>query len=103
MATLIKTKNGKKVVLYNPAERSKRYSRELVKGVKRDGTPLTGTEAAFRMGVLNERKMQAKIYNKKHGLKGKSKKKKTSPMANDDFSNCIDRGRPQDDYGGGWY
>lgn len=75
MATLIKTKNGKKVVLLNPAERSKRYSYELSKGKKHDGTPLTGTEAAFRMGVLNERKTQAKIYNKQHGLKSKSKKK----------------------------
>lgn len=75
MATLIETKNGKKVVLLNPAERSKRYSRELANGVKHDGTPLTETEAAFRMGVLNERKTQAKIYNKKHGIKSKSKKR----------------------------
>lgn len=75
MATLIKTKNGKKVVLLNPAERGKRYSRELSNGRKVDGTPLTNTEAAFRMGVLNERKTQAKIYNKKKGLKGKSKKR----------------------------
>lgn len=75
MATLIKTKNGKKVVLLNPAERGKRYSRELSNGRKVDGTPLTDTEAAFRMGVLNERKMQAKIYNKKNGLKSKSKKR----------------------------
>ena len=76
MATLINTKNGKKIVLLNPAERGKRYSRELANGRKHDGTPLTETEAAFRMGVLNERKTQAKIYNKKHGLKGKSKKNK---------------------------
>lgn len=76
MATLIKTKSGKKVVLLNPAERSKRYARELSKGRKQDGSPLMGTEAAFRMGVLNERKTQAKIYNRKHGLKGKSRKKR---------------------------
>ena len=73
MATLIETKNGKKVELLNPAERGKRYSRELANGVKHDGTPLTDTEAAFRMGVLNERKTQAKIYNKKNGLKSKAK------------------------------
>lgn len=65
MATLIKTKNGKKIILLNPSERGKRYSRELKNGKKYDGTPLSDTEAAFRMGVLNERKMQAKIYNKK--------------------------------------
>lgn len=75
MATLIETKNGKKVVLLNPAERSKRYSRELANGCKHDGTPLTETEAAFRMGVLNERKTQAKIFNKQNGLKGKSRKR----------------------------
>lgn len=67
MATLINTKNGKKIVLLNPAERGKRYSRELSNGRKVDGTPLSATEAAFRMGVLNERKTQAKIYNKKRG------------------------------------
>lgn len=76
MATLIKTKSGKKVVLLNPAERSKRYARELSNGKKQDGSPLTETEAAFRMGVLNERKTQAKIYNREHGLKGKSRKKR---------------------------
>lgn len=75
MATLIETKNGKKIVLLNPAERSKRYARELSKGAKHNGIPLTDTEAAFRMGVLNERKMQAKIYNKQNGLKSKAKKR----------------------------
>jgi hypothetical protein len=75
MATLIQTKNGKKVVLLNPAERSKRYSRELKNGRKQDGTPLTDVQAGFRMGVLNERKAQAKIYNREHGLKGKSNKR----------------------------
>lgn len=75
MATLIETKNGKKVVLLNPAERSKRYARELSNGTKHDGTPLTDTEAAFRMGVLNERKTQAKIYNKHNRLKSKAKKR----------------------------
>ena len=74
MAILIETKKGKKVVLLNPAERSKRYARELANGCKHDGTRLTETEAAFRIGVLNERKTQAKIYNKQHGLKDKSKK-----------------------------
>ena len=76
MATLIKTKNGKKVVLLNPAERGKRYSRELSNGRKVDGTPLTDTEAAFRMGVLNERKTQAKIYCRENGIKSKARKHK---------------------------
>lgn len=75
MATLLRTRNGKTVVLLNPAERSKRYSRELANGRKHNGIPLTSTEAAFRMGVLNERKMQSKIYNKQKGKKSKSKKR----------------------------
>lgn len=101
MATLINTKNGKKIVLLNPAERGKRYSRELANGRKHDGTPLTETEAAFRMGVLNERKTQAKIYNKKHGLKGRLKKNKKITS----IEPYIDRGRPQDDFAGhgGWF
>ena len=74
MATILENKNGKRVVLLNPAERGKRYSRELKNGVKHDGTPLTDTEAAFRMGVLNERSTQAKIYNKQNGKKSKAKK-----------------------------
>lgn len=57
----------------NPAERSKRYAQELKKRKKYDGTPLTAVQAGYRIGVLNERKLQAKIYNKKHGLKSKSK------------------------------
>lgn len=77
MATLIETKNGKKVVLLNPAERSKRYSRELKKGKKVDGTPLTETEAAFRMGVLNERKTQAKIFKKNKAKAEREERRKT--------------------------
>ncbi len=75
MATLIKTKNGKQIVLLNPAERSKRYARELSKGTKQDGTPLTDYERGLRAGVLSERSVQAKIFNKQNGLKGKSKKR----------------------------
>ena len=77
MATVITTKNGKKVVLLNPAERSKRYACELKSGVKcSDGRRLTPTQAAFRMGVLSERKTQAKFFNREHGLKGKSNKRR---------------------------
>lgn len=75
MATLIKTKNGKQVVLLNPAERGKSYARELRNGCKKDGTPLTDYERGLRAGVLNERSVQAKIYNKQHGLKSKAKKR----------------------------
>lgn len=76
MAKIVKTKSGKEVVLLNPSERARRYSIELSTRSKVDGTPLTEAESGFRMGVLNERKLQAKIYNKQHGLKSKSKKVK---------------------------
>ncbi len=75
MATVIKTKNGKQIVLLNPAERSKRYARELSKGCKQDGTPLDDYERGLRVGVLFERSTQAKIYNKQNGKKSKSKKR----------------------------
>ncbi len=77
MATLITTRKGKKVVLLNPAERGKRYSRELANGRKHDGTPLTDTEAAFRMGVLNERKTQAKIFKKNKAKAEREERRKT--------------------------
>lgn len=75
MATLIKTKNGKQIVLLNPAERSKRYARELKKGCKQDGTPLDDYERGLRAGVLYERSTQAKIYNKQNGKKSKKRGK----------------------------
>lgn len=71
MAMIITVKNGRKVVLLNPAERSKRYARELKSGYKHDGSPLSVAEASFRMGVLNERAVQAKIYKKKSEKRGK--------------------------------
>lgn len=75
MATLIQGKDGKNVVLLNPSERAKRYSRELANGKKHNGEPLTAAEAGFRMGVLNERKTQAKIYCRENGIKSKAKKR----------------------------
>lgn len=56
MAKIITGKNGKKIVLLNPSERAKRYSRELANGKKQNGEKLTAAEAGFRMGVLDERK-----------------------------------------------
>lgn len=73
VATIIITRKGKKVVLLNPAERSKCYARELKNGIKYDGSPLSDAEAGFRMGVLNERATQAKIFKKKHGKFVRSK------------------------------
>ena len=76
MAKIITGKNGKKTVLLNPSERAKRYSRELANGKKQNGEKLTAAEAGFRMGVLDERKTQAKIYCRENGIKSKARKRR---------------------------
>lgn len=76
MAKIITGKNGKKIVLFNPSERAKRYSRELANGKKQNGEKLTAAEAGFRMGVLDERKTQAKIYCRENGIKSKARKRR---------------------------
>lgn len=76
MAKIITGKNGKKIVLLNPSERAKRYSRELANGKKQNGEKLTAAEAGFRMGVLDERKIQAKIYCRENGIKSKARKRR---------------------------
>ena len=87
MATVIKTKNGKKVTLLNPAEKAAKAAAELRVGVhgtndqkiKRDKhgkpIPLTATEKAWRSGYLAARKDSAKCYKAKQKKKtAKSKK-----------------------------
>ncbi len=77
MATKVTTKTGKEVFLLNPAEKATRYVRELRSGVSHTtGKPLTDKQIGYRCGVLSERSLQAKIYNKKHGLEGKAKKRR---------------------------
>lgn len=76
MAKIITGKNGKKIVLLNPSERAKRYSRELANGKKQNGEKLTAAEAGFRMGVLDERKTQVKIYCRENGIKSKARKRR---------------------------
>lgn len=76
MAKITTGKNGKKIVLLNPSERAKRYSRELANGKKQNGEKLTAAEAGFRMGVLDERKTQAKIYCRENGIKSKARKRR---------------------------
>jgi hypothetical protein len=53
--------------LENLSQRSRRYANELKYRRKTTGEPLTAAQAGFRMGVLNERKISAKIYNNKQG------------------------------------
>lgn len=93
MATLIKTKNGKQVILLNPAEKGKKAAAELKMGVhltndrqvKYDAygnaIPLTDTEKAWRSGLLAARQDSADCYNAQHGKKSKSKKQKRNKKA----------------------
>ena len=86
MATTI-YKNGKKIVLLNPAEKGAKAAAELKVGVhgtndqkiKRDKfgnpIPLTDTEKAWRSGYLAARKDSANCYNAKMGKKSKANKR----------------------------
>lgn len=86
MATVI-YKNGKKITLLNPAEKSAKAAAELKLGVKLTNDaqfkcdefgnviPLTDTEKAWRSGVLFARKDSANCYNAKMGKKSKAQKR----------------------------
>ena len=68
MAHIIKRKNGSDIVLRNPAEKSKRFARQLKNGcVTETGEALSDEEKAYRRGYLNARNDNAKAYksNKK--------------------------------------
>lgn len=67
MATQVTNNKGQVITLENPAERAKRYAKELKERMGPNGQPLTPAQAGLRMGVLKERKTQARIYKKKHG------------------------------------
>lgn len=56
-----KTKNG--IILRNPAEKAKRYSRQLKSGVVREtGKKLSTTDRAYRAGYLDARNDSAKAF-----------------------------------------
>ena len=75
MATLVKSKKGKKIVLLNPAEKGAKFAKELKQGRKRknDGSflldekgksvKLSKAERAYRGGYLDARKDAANAYN----------------------------------------
>ena len=68
MSREITTKNGKSVVLLNPAEKSKRYSRQMKAG------NLSLTQLTYRSGYLNARRDNAKAFCHNKGIKYKGKK-----------------------------
>lgn len=77
MAVTKKTKNGKTIVLLNPAEKGKKYASELINGykltnsgvVKKDEKgkkiKLKPKERAYRSGYLDSRNDNAKAYKSK--------------------------------------
>lgn len=68
------------IVLRNPAEKGKRYSRQLRAGcITETGEVLSPTDKAWRAGYLSARSDNAKAFNAKHGrksVKRKARKKK---------------------------
>lgn len=70
----VKNKKGKTVTLLNPAQKGKKFSKELKEGYAisnsgkyrrdEDGPiPLSDTQLAYRSGYLDARKDSAKCYN----------------------------------------
>lgn len=70
MASVVKTKSGIRIVLRNPAEKAKRFARQLTKGkVTETGKKLSATDKAFRIGYLSARKDSANAFKAKHPRK----------------------------------
>lgn len=66
MATIVKSKSGNKIVLRNPAEKAKRYARQMKTGrVRETGKKLTISDLSFRAGYLTARADEAKAFNAK--------------------------------------
>lgn len=81
MAHIIRGRsNGKNhtIVLRNPAEKAKRYARQMRAGVVTEtGEVLSPTDKAWRAGYLSARSDEAKAFNAKHGRKSKSRKRRS--------------------------
>ena len=73
LATKVKTRTGKTIILRDPAEKAKRYTRQLNKGlVTETGKKLSPTDKAFRIGYLAARNDSAKAFCSNHHMKSKS-------------------------------
>lgn len=77
MSRIYKTKKGDNIVLLNPAEKGKRYARQLKHGyVQETGVVLTPTGKSFRIGYLTARSDNAKAYKSLHPRKYPTKRKR---------------------------
>ena len=77
MAVTVKGRNGKNVVLLNPAEKGEKFAKELKQNRKRTNAgsfkldknkqsiKLTKAERAYRAGYLDARSDGAKVYKAK--------------------------------------
>ena len=64
MAVVVNTKNGKKIILLNPAEKGKRYARQMKAGyVKETGEELDACAMAYRAGYLDSRQRKNNLNN----------------------------------------
>lgn len=69
-----KTENG--IVLLNPAEKAKRYARQMKSGMIREtGKELDYAGLSYRAGYLQARSDSAKAYCSNKGIKSKAKKR----------------------------
>ncbi len=74
MSTVVKTKNNKKIVLLNPAEKGKRYARQMQQGkVRETGKELKPTDMAWRAGYLAAQRDNAKAWCANNGVESKAK------------------------------
>lgn len=78
MAKIVTTKSGVKIVLRNPAEKAKRFARQLTKGkVSETGKKLSPTDRAFRIGYLSARSDNADCFKSQRKVfKARKNKKK---------------------------
>lgn len=68
-----KTETG--IILRNPAEKAKRYARQMKTGVVREtGEKITKDGMAYRAGYLAARNDSAKAFNHNMGIKKPNKK-----------------------------
>lgn len=62
MATVKVGKSGKKIVFLTPADKGKRYARQLKSGKSHSGAALTNTQKAYRSGYLDARQDSANAF-----------------------------------------
>ena len=68
MAHVVRTRKGNKIILRNPAEKGKRFARQMRNGVIAEtGEVLKKDDFAYRAGYLQARNDNAKAY--KHNRK----------------------------------